>query len=116
MSLLALGGIGAACKGAGANETAADSGEVSSCADEPAVTWASWGEGFFLSYCLSCHGVASLERFGAPESTNFDTLADVRTWQERIRVRVIDEATMPIGGGVYEDDLVLLDIFLRCGL
>ena len=31
---------------------------------------------------------------------------------ERIRARVIDEATMPLGGGVADGDLLLLDRYL----
>jgi hypothetical protein len=116
--MAALLGSVAACDGAAAEDSAGgtDTGDPDPCADELSVTWANWGEGFFLSYCLSCHSVDSIERFGAPESTNFDTLSDVRTWEERIRVRVLDEATMPVGGGVYDDDLVLLETFLNCGL
>ncbi len=36
--------------------------------------------------------------------------------KERIRLRVIEDQTMPLGGGVYEEDLELLNVMLACGL
>ena len=55
-------------------------------------------------------------RFDAPEGVNFDTLDEVRMYASSISRTVIDQASMPVGGGVMEDDLVRLQVFLTCGL
>ena len=86
------------------------------CADAPNVTWASFGDGFFATYCRACHSANTAERYGAPEAVNFDTLADVRTFQDSVRRTVLDDQSMPVGGGVSDDDARLLDYFLTCGL
>ena len=87
-----------------------------SCDTGPDVTWATFGEGFFTTYCLACHSATAPDRAGAPAGSNFDTEEDARAQAERIRVRVLEEGTMPLGGGVAEDDLVLLARLLDCGL
>lgn len=84
------------------------------CAEAPEVTWDNWGHGFFLTYCGACHSTASANRNGAPDGVNFDSEAEVAEWSERIRVRVLEENTMPMGGGVYPEDLDLLKVMLAC--
>lgn len=87
------------------------------CTDAPAVDWANFGQGFVLGYCQPCHATGAPDRHGAPESVVFDAEADVVTWAERIRVRVLgDEGGMPPGGGVPPEDLALLEVWLDCGL
>ena len=87
------------------------------CADRPVVTWDGWSHSFFTTYCLSCHSVNNTEhRWDAPVGVNFDFESDVEKYASRVRVRVLDDGTMPIGGGVYEDDLYLLDTYLTCTL
>ena len=95
-----------------------DTGDTAASCDTAAydVTWDGWGDGFFSTYCRACHSSGSEERYGAPESVNFDTRADVVQWRESIRRTVLEDATMPVGGGVYDDDLLLLDLLLTCGL
>ncbi|MFN7142175.1 MAG: hypothetical protein ACK4YP_00240 [Myxococcota bacterium] len=105
LSLLLL-----ACTGAAPADTA------DPCADTPAVTWSSWGQGFFRTYCTSCHSVGAVDRAGAPDAVNFDTVDDVRTYEAAVRRTVLETGTMPVGGGVPDDDAYLLDVFLRCGL
>lgn len=102
-----------ACSGTG-EDSAADT--AGACADAPHATWVSFGDGFFATYCRACHSATTTERFGAPPGVNFDTLDDVRSFEASIRRTVIDEQSMPEAGGVYEDDLYLLDWFLTCGL
>ncbi len=85
------------------------------CSGDPGVTWDSFAHGFFLNYCQACHASANtVERFGAPTTDFFDTEAAVLARAARVRGRVIDEQTMPVGGGVNPDDLTLLDVYLRC--
>ena len=85
------------------------------CADV-AVTWEHGGAAFFAGYCRTCHAAGTPDRHGAPAGVDFDTLADVRGHAARIRARTLEAQDMPVGGGVPEADLALLDAFLGCGL
>ena len=87
--------------------------EDTGCAE--IVTWESWGEGFFRTYCEGCHSSTPLDRHGAPDGMDFDTLEGVKSWAGPIRDTVLVDGTMPLGGGVSEDELALLDDFLTCG-
>lgn len=80
------------------------------------VTWANFGDGFFSNYCRGCHSADTPDRYDAPEGIDFDTIEDVRQWESLIRYTVIDQQTMPLGGGVYDQDLEFLGYFLDCGL
>jgi uncharacterized membrane protein len=95
--------LGLACQAGGA-----DSGQP--CA----VTWDGWADGFFTTWCQSCHSAQSEHRYGAPEGVDLETEADIATWAERIRVRVLEEETMPIGGGIPQDERTLLARYLEC--
>lgn len=96
--------------------TGAPADTADPCADVPAVTWSSWGQGFFRTYCTSCHSADAVDRAGAPEGVDLDTVDDVRAYEAAIRRTVLETGTMPVGGGVPDDDAYLLDLFLRCGL
>lgn len=78
------------------------------------INWDGWTDGFFATYCRSCHSVTTAERYGAPEGVDFDTRDDVIRWAERIRFRVLEQETMPLGGGVIPSDLEPLDMWLQC--
>ena len=78
------------------------------------VNWDGWTDGFFATYCRSCHSVTTAARYGAPEGVDFDTRDDVIRWAERIRIRVLEQETMPLGGGVIPSDLEPLDRWLHC--
>jgi hypothetical protein len=56
--------------------------------------------------------VTSPDRKGAPVGIDFDTVEDVDDGLSTIWRTVIENATMPIGGGVYPDDLELLAQYL----
>lgn len=51
------------------------------------LTYASFGAGFFSTWCQSCHGSQSLERHGAPGEFIFDTPEQIRHHRARIFVR-----------------------------
>jgi hypothetical protein len=68
-----------------------DTGIAPGCEDAYGVTWESWGEGFFLTYCRSCHSATASDRLGAPAGVDFDTEADVAQWSEAIRRAVLEE-------------------------
>lgn len=104
---------------AGCADDAVETAETSAgaCADVPYdVTWANWGDGFFSNYCRACHSVNSEERFDAPEGINFDTKEEVILLKSLIHTEVIVDQTMPVGGGVYDQDLEFLGYLLECGL
>lgn len=86
------------------------------CDTAPRVTWASWGQGFFRTWCGACHSAGAQNRNGAPAGMDFDTHEQVHAQLDRIRVRVLEEGTMPLGGGLPDDDHRLLDVLLTCGL
>ncbi len=87
------------------------------CATLPDVTWDAWGDGFFRTYCTACHSSANTAaRSGAPEGIDFDSEGAVRAHATDVRRVVLENGTMPVGGGVYPEDLVLLEVFLACGL
>ena len=101
-----------------ANPQDSDSGvlrDTSDCPTDPTLSWQSWGHGFFLTYCNSCHANASQERHGAPPGVVFDSPELVQSQAARVRVRVLDQGDMPLGGGVSQDDLFLLERYL-CAL
>lgn len=96
-----------------------DTGSALECTviDGNDVTWANWGQGFFMTWCQACHSATTNDRHGAPAGTDFDTQADVMAWRERITTRVLEEETMPLGGGLSMEDLELLERYfnnVRC--
>ncbi len=79
-----------------------------------AATWTNFADGFFASYCRSCHAAAAPDRHGAPVGLDFDTEEQARALTQSIRRTVLDVGTMPPGGGLLDDDLVLLGEWLDC--
>lgn len=51
------------------------------------LTYESFGKGFFIDYCNSCHSAPNGERNGAPDDFVFDTHADVIAHKDRIFAR-----------------------------
>ncbi len=82
----------------------------------PTPSWAGWGHGFFRTYCGACHAQSASNRHGAPIELIFDTEAQVRLHSESIGRSVLEAGSMPVGGGVIEEDLVLLARYLDCGI
>ena len=76
--------------------------------DSADVTWDSWAQGFFMTWCQSCHSATTQDRHGAPAGIDFDTESEVMVWRDRIIIRVIEAQSMPLGGGLSSDDLTLL--------
>jgi hypothetical protein len=82
------------------------------CVPDEAVTWGGFADGFFTTYCRACHSVDTPDRRGAPAGVDFDTRSDVLRQSGRVRARALEARTMPLGGGVVEDDLILLEGWL----
>lgn len=95
---------------------AADTATATFCAEHPPVSWADFGEGFFTTWCQACHSQTTAERNGAPEALNFDTIDDIRLYSDLITRTVLDEGSMPVGGGLSETELLMVEILLACSL
>ena len=102
-----------ACGTGKAAETGSSSAPAGA-SGECVPTWDGWADGFFATWCRSCHSEDAPDRRGAPTGTDLDTEADVIALRDRIEARVIDEGTMPMGGGVPEDELRTLEAWLSC--
>ena len=102
--------------GAAVADTVEDTAVVADCTDAPAVTWESWGEGFFTTWCQPCHSATTTDRSGAPEGIDFDTASDVRFWKAAVRRTVLEDGTMPLGGGLSDADAELLAVLLDLSL
>ena len=87
-----------------------------SCGGDFELNWDNFGDAFFHTWCRSCHSADAPQRFDAPEGVDFDTIDEVRAYKDRVQVRVIDEHTMPLGGGISQDELDTLQIYLDCSL
>jgi hypothetical protein len=103
--------------GGGTGGDADDTGSpVEDCTGVPQLSWDAWGDGFFATYCRSCHAATAPDRHGAPDGVDFDQESDVEAQVDRVRARTLELGTMPLGGGVPQADLEALDAYLRCGL
>ncbi len=102
---------------ASAEPTADDSqAEADSCSlAASSTTWENWGAGFFAGYCRTCHSSGTADRRGAPEAVNFDSEADALAQLDAVERTVLDDGTMPIGGGVPDVELERLREYLACG-
>lgn len=73
-------------------------------------TWASWGEGFFATYCVECHA-------GPPSGRDYRTIDDVRRDAALIRCGTTPRTEplsgcgagpaagmFPVGGGPFPSD------------
>ncbi len=83
---------------------------------QPPPTWTNFAGAFFVTRCGACHAADAPDRFGAPEAMVFDTRDDVRAREGAVRASTLDARTMPLGGGVPEDDLTRLDAWLNAGM
>lgn len=95
--------------------TPEDTAVVDGCADAPVVTYETFGAGFLVENCQSCHASTAPDRKGAPDAVIFDTVDDAWAFKERILVRAaIDVPDMPPQGGTTADDRTLLMYWLNC--
>ena len=86
--------------------------------EESYLSYDNFGEPYMLDWCRGCHSssIPAGMRQRAPASINFDTIADVRQWGDRIAARAATlEPTMPPAGGPPEEERKLLAEWLACG-
>jgi hypothetical protein len=99
-------------------DTAADTGGQPDpladwqCTADDTVTWGGFADGFFSAYCRSCHSTTTPDRRGAPEGVDFTDRAEVLAWAPRIKARVLDDDTMPPGGGTVDEDRIRFEGWL----
>ena len=83
--------------------------------DDVVVTYESFGRGFLIENCQSCHASTTLDRNGAPFDVVFDEREQVEEYLDDIyRVILSENASMPPNGGITEDDLLFLSQWLIC--
>lgn len=99
-------------------DTAEPAAEVAGPCDTglEAPTWDGFAWGFFRTYCSACHAQDAPDRHGAPLSVVFDTERQVAAQSAAIRRTVLEVGTMPIGGGVDAQQLIMLERYLDCGI
>ncbi|MEO7093480.1 MAG: hypothetical protein ABI175_09530 [Polyangiales bacterium] len=82
------------------------------------LDYGNFGKPFALDWCRGCHSsnVPANMRQKAPVGVDFDTLADVQRWSERIAIRATGAMpTMPPAGGPSEQERALLAEWIGCG-
>jgi uncharacterized membrane protein len=85
------------------------------CADQPVVTWETFGEGFLIERCQACHASTAPATYGVPAGVHFDTEDQARARADRIlEVATGASPTMPPQGGVSADDRERLRVWLSC--
>jgi len=102
-----------ACGTSKAVETG-DAPAAAAPAEECLPTWDGWADGFVATWCRSCHAEDAPDRRGAPTGIDLDTEEQAIALRDRIRARVVEEGTMPMGGGVPEDEMRILEAWLSC--
>lgn len=116
-------GDGTADETGGSDDSSGDMGPWTSlderpCPDDSFLTYESFGGPFMLTYCTSCHAsrLPADMRQGSPIEVNFDDVADVREWADRIWIRAADQNfTMPPVGPPDDEERALLGEWLACG-
>lgn len=86
--------------------------------DTSYLDYNNFGEPFTLNWCRGCHSstIPQTQRQKAPMTVNFDTLADVQKWSERIEaLAATDTPTMPPAGGPSPGERALLREWIECG-
>lgn len=111
-ALLASLSFAAACGGD-------DGGGGTDCTDTAAQTRGEQIISNTTNGCQSCHAstVTGADRGGAPTTVTFDNAANITTHEERIRVRALEQKTMPppaSGVTLNADQLNDLETFLDC--
>jgi cytochrome c5 len=105
---------GAALSGCGDNEEEEGTATGATCPDDSTLSYESFGEAFFQTNCLSCHGSAG------PQSPKFDTVEQIRARRSEIDKLAASgpNATntfMPETGSVSTEDRKKLGEWLACG-
>ena len=112
--------VAAALSACGKSESDSSSAAGPDCSRSPPLTWDNYGKGHMDKHCNGCHSVLipEAQRQGAPAGVDFNTYADVIEWHDRIIARstraVLEEPTMPPGGGPSDEELRKVLEWLEC--
>lgn len=88
------------------------------CANSPLITYNNFGQSFIEKECQGCHGefISGNQRQGAPLEFAYDTPEQV--WNDKDLILVTstgNDPIMPPADGVFPEDRLRLEIWLRCG-
>ena len=100
-------------------DDADDGGDVGAagwCDTAMDVTWGNFGEGFVLTHCQGCHAEDAPQRFGAPATVSFDDESDVLTNRSAMLRTILEAESMPPAGGLTDDEKLLVEVWLTCGI
>lgn len=94
---------------------AADTDTDAACIEVEDLSWQAYGRPFLADWCLSCHAEdnPNAETYGVPEGVYFETWDEVQVWKGPIAATLLDES-MPLGGGMDEDDRALAVLWFQC--
>lgn len=88
---------------------------IEACPDSGTdLTYDNFADGFFNSYCRSCHATGS----GIAEAQDlpFDTFEDIKAHADEIAAEAAgDNTSMPPGGGPTQDERDQLAEWIACG-
>lgn len=85
---------------------------------ETELSYANFGEPYFLDWCRGCHsaGLAEGQRGGAPIGLDFEDVETIRELAPLIAVKATGAMpVMPPAAGPGEDERALLAAWLACG-
>jgi len=111
---------GAAAMSCGGDKADSAAATAPDCSRTPALNWDNFGKGHLDKHCNGCHSVLIplSQRQEAPVGVDFNTYADAIEWHDRIIARstlkVLDEPTMPPGGGPSELEMGMALEWLDC--
>ncbi len=108
--------LAGALGGCGAPEDDTARAETHYVEGQPPPTWTNFAGTFFVTRCGACHAAEAPDRFGAPAAMVFDTREQVRALEGAVRASTLEARTMPLGGGVPEEDLARLEAWLDGGM
>jgi uncharacterized membrane protein len=79
LTLVSLGCTDSSDDSASADDSGTDDSGMPKVECDESITWDSWAEDFFATYCTDCHSseLEGAARHGAPETANFDTFEGV---------------------------------------
>ena len=99
LTLLAFGcGDSSSDDSVSSDDSATDDSDPPKVECDDAITWDSWAQEFFATYCTRCHSSENTgaERHNAPEGANFDTYAGVeKRWNYIIEMATGFNPRMP---------------------
>ena len=82
------------------------------------LDYQNFGAAFVSNWCRGCHSsdVPLGMRQKAPIDANFDNLAQIQMWGERMERRVAVMQNMPPAGGPSHEERELLAEWMTCGM